>query len=334
MPPYQRRNDPELSAAFAKDPADEDFLEGLNLQLAPREEAGYRDLPEELPTLHVVGAPRSGTTLMYQVIVSELGLGYVNNLIASFWLAPTHGIRLARKLGLHEIERSSFESDFGRTPGALEPHEFGYFWNHHLRYPDMRQRGPEHDETIDWANLRRVLINMAAAYGRPMAFKPMLLTWHLPTIAERMPLTRFVWIRREPREVALSLLRMRRSLLGTTEGWTSLRPADISDDLAPWDQVAAQVVAIEASIDAARRAIGDDRFLVVDYARLCAEPGAVVDDVAALLATAGHEAPAREGELPPFSPGGSSAMEAEFGARVDRALETLGAGTAPQGAGR
>lgn len=334
MPPYQRRNDPQLSAAFAKDPAEEDFLEQLNLRLSPHEEADQRELAEELPTLHVVGAPRSGTTLMYQVIVSELKLGYVNNLIASFWLAPTHGIRLARKLGLHELGLSSFESDFGRTGGPLEPHEFGYFWNHHLRYPDMSERPAGHEETIDWAGLRRVLVNMSAAYGRPMAFKPMLLTWHLPAIAERMPLTRFVWIRREPREVALSLLRMRKSLLGTHEGWTSLRPAGIRDDAPPWDQVAAQAVLIEAAIDEARRRIGGDRFLVVDYPRLCAEPGAVVDDVASLLSGAGYEAAPRERELPPFSPGGNPSVEAEFGERVDDALARLGSAPAREGVGR
>jgi len=57
--PPQPRVDPPLSAAFAKDPADERFIAQLNAALAPLEDAGYRDLPERLPTLHIVGAPRS-----------------------------------------------------------------------------------------------------------------------------------------------------------------------------------------------------------------------------------------------------------------------------------
>ena len=44
MRPYQRRADPELSPHFAKDAAEEDFLERLNAVLAPHEEAVYRDL--------------------------------------------------------------------------------------------------------------------------------------------------------------------------------------------------------------------------------------------------------------------------------------------------
>lgn len=318
--PYQRRKDPTLSDAFAKDAEQEDFLEGLNRTLAPRAEAGYRDLPEQYPTLHVIGAPRSGTTLLYQLVAGELRLGYVNNLIAAFWLAPCDGIRLARALGLHELSGSSFDSSFGRTSGVLEPHEFGYFWNHHLRYPDLAEQPPGHEQTIDWAQLRRVLINMADAYERPMAFKPMLLTWHLPAIARQMPASRFVWIRRRPRDTALSLLKMRHSLRGSYDAWASLRPREAPADEPPWRQVAAQVVLIEREIERAAAAIGADRVLQVSYEQLCADPGAAIADVADLLAAAGHR-PERSGSaLAPFEPGRNAALEAEFGERVDEAL--------------
>ncbi|HXH95706.1 MAG TPA: sulfotransferase, partial [Gaiellaceae bacterium] len=232
--------------AFAKDPDEERFLERLNEILAPGAEADLLDLDEAFPTLHVVGAPRSGTTLLYQVVASGLEVGYVNNLVAAFWRAPVYGIRLSRKLGLDELG-SSFASGFGRTRGVQEPHEFGYFWNGHLRYPDMSERPSEHEETIDWLNLRRVLLNMAHASGRPMAFKPMLLVWHLERMAELMPRTCYVWIRREQRQTALSLLAMRQALFGTLDEWASLRPGGpgwLADE-PPWRQVAAQVVALE-----------------------------------------------------------------------------------------
>ena len=202
-----RRIDPEdLTEAFAKDQSEEDFLEQLNLALAPRAEADYREeLAEAYPTLHVIGVPRSGTTLLYQVVASGLEIGFVNHLVAAFWLAPVYGLRLSRKLGL-DRRTSSFESAFGRTPDVGEPHEFGYFWNHHLRYPDLCEQPPGHDGSIDWPHLRKVLVNLAHANQGPMAFKPMLLTWHLETMLEHMPRTCYVWIRRDLRETALSLL--------------------------------------------------------------------------------------------------------------------------------
>jgi hypothetical protein len=319
LPP---RNDPASATAFAKDPADEELLATLNAALAPVEEAAYLDLPETYPTLHVVGVPRSGTTLLYQVLVAGLELGYVNNLVAAFWRAPVLGLRLSRKLGLDRY-RPTFESAFGRTPGVGDPHEFGYFWNYHLRYPGLYALPPEHEETIDWARLRTVLVNMAHATRAPLVFKPMLLVWHLERMAREMPRTCFVWIRRDLRSAALSLLEMRRSLFGTLETWASLRPHGPRwlAGAPPWKQVAGQVVELERTLAAAATALGSERVLELSYEELCADPAGTCERVAALLGRYGGE-PARL-ELPVrrFEPRRESVLEAEHGPRVDAALE-------------
>lgn len=321
MAGYARRVDTGLSATFAKNADDEDFLEHLNLLLAPHErDATDPDAPETLPTLHVVGSPRSGTTLLYQVVASGLDVGYVNNLSAAFWLAPTYGLRLARKLGVDVLE-SSFASTFGRTAGVSEPHEFGYFWSHHLRYPDMRQRDAAHEDGIDWAGLRATLVAMAAAAGRPMTFKPMLMAWHMQTMARHMPRTCFAWITRPARETALSLLKMRRSMYADEARWASLHPrAPELDGEPPWRQVAAQVVLVERDLARAADALGPETVLRIPYARLCADPDAVLTDVRRLMGSKGH-APARlDVALEPFREGANDALEAEFGERVDEAV--------------
>ncbi len=323
-PAYRRRLDPALAEGFRKDPLEEDFLERLNGVLRPAEEEDYRDLPERLPTLHVIGAPRSGTTLLYQVIASGLEVGYVNNLIAAFWLAPATGVRLSRKLGLDGGPSSSFHSSFGRTEGVGEPHEFGYFWNHHLRYPDLAERDREHEASIDWARLRRVLVNMARADGRPMAFKPMLLAWHLETMLEHMPRTCYAWIRREPRDTALSILRMRSSLLGSYEGWASLKPRDAPTDVPPWEQVAAQVVLLERTLEEAAARLGPDHVLPVRYERLCEDPGAVLSEIRDMMGAKGFAPTLRPEGIPPFHERRNAALDEEFGARIDAALARYG----------
>lgn len=326
---YRRRHDPELAEGYRKDPAEEDFLERVNGVLGAAEEGGYRDLPERLPTLHVVGAPRSGTTLLYQVIARGLDVGYVNNLIASFWLAPVTGVRLSRKLGLAATPSSSFASSFGRTEGVAEPHEYGYFWNHHLGYPDLAERDAGHGATIDWARLRRVLVNMAEAEGRPVAFKPMLLVWHLEEMLRWMPRTCYVWIRREPRDTALSILRMRRSLLGDESGWASLRPRGIPDDAPPWEQVAAQVVLLERVLEGVAARLGPRHVLPVRYERLCADPGGVLEEIRDMMGAKGRAPARRPGEIPPFEERRNATLDAEFGARIDAALARYSEATAP-----
>lgn len=319
-PAALRPDEPELAGRFRKDPEQERFLGELNAALASFEEERYDPAAEELPTLHVIGAPRSGTTLLYQVVAGGLDLGAVTNLVAAFWHAPVTGLRLARALRADRV-RSDFESTFGRTHGIREPHEFGYFWNHHLRYPDLRERGPEHADAIDWDRLSLVIRNMARAAGAPMAFKPMLLVWHLERMVEAMPRACYVWIRRDRLATALSLLEMRRSLLGSFDGWTSLRPRAPLDDEPPWRQVAAQVVLLERTIAAAAQRLGPERILEVSYEELCEEPATVLERTRDLLSAHGHAPAIVATDLPRFDTHGPAPeLEDEFGERVAAAL--------------
>jgi hypothetical protein len=330
-----RRIDPDdLEHPFAKEPSDEEFLERLNLTLAPRAEAEYLELDEVYPTLHVIGVPRSGTTLLYQVVASGLEIGFVDNLVAAFWLAPVYGLRLSKKLGLGR-QTSSFESTFGRTPGIGEPHEFGYFWNHHLRYPDLCEQPTGHEGSIDWARLRKVLVNLAHVAGGPMAYKPMLLTWHLETMLEHVPRTCYVWIRRDLCDTALSLLRMRRSLRGSDRAWVSLRPVGPSwlENEPPWRQVAAQAVVIERVIEAAAARMGPEHVLELRYETLCARPSAVVGQIRDFLGSKGHAPALRPADLGSFQPRGDGELAAEYGPQVREAIREYSALPAPTGAG-
>ena len=76
-------NDPDALDAALADPEREEFLERLNAWLVLHADAEHRQLAETVPTLHVIGAPRSGTTLLHQALVSRLDLGYVDNLVCT-----------------------------------------------------------------------------------------------------------------------------------------------------------------------------------------------------------------------------------------------------------
>lgn len=330
--PLVPRQDPEFADAYAKDPADEELLGTLNAALASAEDEAYLDLPETYPTLHVVGVPRSGTTLLYQVVAAGLEIGYVNNLVAAFWRAPVLGMRLSRKLGLDRFE-PSFDSEFGRTRGVGEPHEFGYFWNHHFRYPGLYALPEGHEETIEWSWLRTVLVNMAHWNRGPVAFKPMLLTWHLERIAREMPLSCFVWIRRDLHATALSLLEMRRSLFGSEEAWASLRPhgPDWQAGEPAWRQVAAQVVELDRTLEAAAAALGPDTVLELGYEDLCADPQGALERIRALVGRKGFDLSLRDLGVSSFEPRRRDPLEEEFGERVDQALAEFRASPAVSG---
>ena len=113
-------------------------VDALNDALAPLEQALIEEFeaPTE-PLVFIVGAPRSGTTLLTQLLISQYEIGYVSNLIARFWKAPYLGLLLAKEI--RDPDRPpdvGFSSDRGFTSGYEGPHEFGYFWRRWFDYQE------------------------------------------------------------------------------------------------------------------------------------------------------------------------------------------------------
>src|SRR6056297_1198149 len=112
--------------SYKKDEKDENFLEEFNKYLFQKEINEYCDYPVRHPFLFVVGPPRSGTTLLSQLIAYTFDVSYINNLVARFYLAPLHGIRFSKTV-LGESKQSDFQSNYARTGNLSDIHEFGYF---------------------------------------------------------------------------------------------------------------------------------------------------------------------------------------------------------------
>ncbi len=112
------------------------FLKCLNKTLAAARLPGISGISgsvSDIPLIYVVSLPRSGGTLMGQLLCAQLDVGYISNLAARFWLRPSVGIALSSAvLGDDYRNRISFRSKSGRTPAVEDPNEFGYFWTHWL----------------------------------------------------------------------------------------------------------------------------------------------------------------------------------------------------------
>lgn len=227
---------------FSKNPNEEEFLLQLNMALSELESTQMTSGTERLPTMHVFGLPRSGTTLTLQQIVSSLDIGYINNLIAAFWMAPSCGIRLSRKLLPQEL-KSSFNSEFGRTNSIEEPHEFGYFWSQHLGIDDMREPSSADSARVDWSTLKRTIVSMCDSYERPIVFKNFYIGWYMAELTALFERAIVVHVSRDLLDIAMSLLRMREQVYGSKDTWSSLKPKEYSwlKHEPYWVQVAGQV---------------------------------------------------------------------------------------------
>lgn len=276
-----------LSSAFGKDMSQEALLADVNALVAPVQRQLEQRAPAAplRPVVLVLGPPRSGTTLVSQLITTSRLFGTVCNLAARFWEGPAFGLLLARALGVSEDTASHFTSRRGVTEGWDEPSEFGYFWN---RYFDLGQDTHALDEgaraRFDRAGLCRSIAAMEAVLQRPMAFKNNTwFTFHADLLSEALPGAVLVACRRDPFFVAQSIYLQRLDLYGDASRWWSVRPPRYADmiNLSPVDQVAMQALSIAAEMERSLARVREARVIDAAYPRLVAEPRRVLREIAA-----------------------------------------------------
>lgn len=267
------RTEQQVTQAFAKNNEFENYLSLLNNSLYPAEQSLYKNYSEKYPTIHIIGAPRSGTTLATQILSSFLSIGYINNLIAAFWNAPLFGIQLSKKLlGTEYV--SDFSSVFGRTNNIYEPHEFGYFWNVHLAYNDFQQKDTSHEKNIDWENLKLILTNITYAFEKPVLFKSFLVGFHATHFYHALRKTCFIYIRRNFVNNAVSIYNLRKQMLGDENLWASIKPKQYNQlkNENIYNQITGQILFLEQEYLKQLENVPDDNKMIVNYEEICRNP--------------------------------------------------------------
>lgn len=278
----------ERRDAYRKDTETEDFLARMNRALLPLERSLYRDVRPRHPFVFVFGLPRSGTTLLSQLLAHCLELGYVDNLAARFWLAPLCGIRLSRSV-LDHGAYAGFRSDYGSTPDPRDIHEFGYFWMHWLKkggFDDIRD-APELEDQMDWAGLRRVLANIQVEFGSGMVAKNIYGSYHMARLTRVLGDVLWVRARRDELDVAVSILRARRKYFDDPATWWSYVPPAYEKviDAGPRTQIAGQIHYLRTYWDEATdHPDVRDHVLDVAYEDACRNPPSVLERVRSVLA--------------------------------------------------
>lgn len=260
------------------------------------------DAPLRRPPIFVVGAPRSGSTLLYQLLVVRFDVGYLSNLHCRFFGAPS---LVERTVGRRLRPPAVFSSRYGATRGLAAPSECGAYWYRFFR------KSPQHVPLAeaDPARLRDLRASVRAlgdAAGRPLVFKNLLNSLRLEPLGAALPEALFLVIRRDPAANARSILAARRAIHGDESGWWSAEPPGLERlrDRPPLEQAAGQVEEIAGLVEAARGALGADRFLDVGYERLCADPRAALGQISGFAADRGVELAVR-GPVPArFDPPG------------------------------
>jgi Sulfotransferase family len=269
----------------------------LNRSLARLDGGDGGDRPLPTRPILIVGAPRSGSTLLQQLLVEAFDFCYLSNLHCTFYGSPALVQRVA---GRWLAPPGDFSSAHGRTEGPGGPAECGDYWYRFFRrrpqYVPLAEADPERLRA-----LRASVRALAAAARRPVVFKNLICTLRLEPIAAALPEALFLVVRRDLVDNAASLLLARRAVHGDERRWWSAEPPGFDELLArpAHEQVVEQVLRIEALVDAERERLGTGRFLDLDYATVCASPADTVHEIETFAAGAGLRLARRAGRIPP-----------------------------------
>ena len=230
----------------------------------------------DLPPIFIIGAPRSGTTLIYQAFIYYFDVAYMTNLMAELYHAPI----LATALSKFGGSQNEFESLYGKTSGLWGPHEGGQFWYRWFPRAPRVYVGPNEMSQSAKSSLAKTVHKMSQIAGRPIFFKNTFHSMRIAPLLEIFPQCLFIICHRDPADTAQSILQARMQNFGSPEPWWSVPPREFSiiKHHPYWDQVVEQVYYCYRQIEMDRK-LAPERFLDLSYKEFCQQPNGSLERV-------------------------------------------------------
>ncbi len=292
----------ERQPEFKRNEKLEELLREINsiLEVAEAKIVKLFHMPR-YPLILIVGCARSGSTLMMQWLAKTGKFAYPSNLLSRFYGAPYIGAKIQKLLTDPEYDFNSeildfgdeisFNSNLGKTRGALEPHEFWYFWRRFIPNTDPEVLDDKALVKVKTKQFVAELAAIEAVFDKPVAMKGHILQFNIPFLSNILKKVLFVFIKRNPFYNIQSLLEARVTYFGDRRPWYSVKPKeyDTLKDLDPFSQVAGQVYFTNKAVQQGLKQIDASRWLQLNYEDFCESPSKVFSQILEKLKNQGME---------------------------------------------
>jgi len=223
----------------------------------------------DVPLVFILGSPRTGSTLVYQVLINYFDFFYFSNFIADhFSVYPAVGAVLDQALNPRDI--TAYESEFGKTKGMWEPSEASAIFKNWFGGEHPSQTKSSNVLSGQDVHIQKTMKSIFSLTGRPVLSKNAWNCFRIAAIMELFPRSSFVWVRRDIRESAISDLASRYKHGGATI-WNSATPSNYLEiqKLPYWQQVVEQQYEYNKTIEADLRQFSRGQFIEVWYEEMC-----------------------------------------------------------------
>jgi hypothetical protein len=289
-------------------------LTPLDVTLQPFESRRLRTAGTSIqPLILIVGSSRAGTTIVYQALARYLPVTYFTNLSSLFPRAPLTASRLF--LSWAPAAQGRLHNYYGNTAGLAGPNDGFHIWNRWLGID--RYRAPEALSQDTIARMRQFLAAWTETFGRPLLNKNNRNADCVGLLGRALPEALFVVVRRNPVDVAQSLLLAREVVQGDKRrkwGVLSYDQESPSDPLGYVDSVCRQVIEVERRLRRDVQTLDAGRIIEVRYEAFCADPGENLERISRAVwgAPVDTSAASRELQLRTRSPAERRVTEAEL----------------------
>lgn len=230
------------------------------------------DSLNKLPLVFILGSPRTGSTLVYQLMVNFFNFFYFSNFINNyFYEFPIVGATL--ELQLNPRTSVNYKSKYGKTEGLFEPSEASWVFKNWFgdKHPSQLCSStvlPEKE-----AHLTVTFNGISHLSGMPILTKNAWNCFRIQELTRLFPNIHFIWLRRDIAVSALSDLEARRRR-GSPDIWNSATTANYQSiqKLPYWEQVVEQQYEYNKSIGEDLRRFSRGQYLEIWYEDVCEHP--------------------------------------------------------------
>ena len=238
-----------------------------------KEDLKYLDL---YPPVFIIGPPRSGTTVLYQLLCKHTNFSYINNFIGHWYRIPIFAAKAHNTLFKGEIELE-LNSNFGKSKNHYGPNEFGEFWyKYYSKTHSFKNQNKKSAE-----KLKMEIAAITKIFEKPILLKNVVNSMRIESLSNIFNNSTFIVIGRDKLDNAQSILNARISLHNDkNHQWSVITPSIRNNPSLPfYKDIISQLDDIQLNIESSLKRIGNDKFIFIEYEDLCYNTPKVIKSI-------------------------------------------------------